>query len=77
MPKNGHDHVFCMYKNGHDHVFCMYKGGNPKVFKSKFKQIEGLCSSSPAENKFDLEMAYEVFFFSDSCRFDLVNKESN
>ena len=32
-------------KHDLDPVFCMYKGGNPKVFKSKFKQNEGLCSS--------------------------------
>ena len=32
---------------------------------------------SPAENKFDLQMAYKVFFLSDSCRLDRVDKESN
>ena len=32
---------------------------------------------SPAENQFDLEMAYKVFFFSDSCSQDLADKESN
>ena len=36
-----------------------------------------ICVLSPAENQFDLEMAYKVFFFSDSCMLDLANEESN
>ena len=30
--------------------------------------LKGFLQNSPAENQFDLEMAYKVFFFSDSCR---------
>ena len=32
--------------------------------------------SSPAQNQFDLELWYKVFFFTDSCRLDIIIKDS-
>ena len=31
---------------------------------------------SPAQNQFDLELWYKVFFFTDSCRLDIAIKDS-
>ena len=31
---------------------------------------------SPAQNQFDLELWYKVFFFTDSCRLDNAIKDS-
>ena len=31
---------------------------------------------SPAQNQFDLELWYKVFFFTDSCRLDITIKDS-
>ena len=32
--------------------------------------------TSPAQNKFDLELWYKVFFFTDSCRLDIAITDS-
>ena len=32
---------------------------------------------SPVENKYDLELDFKVFFFTDSCCSDIVHDESN
>ena len=32
--------------------------------------------NSPAQNQFDLELWYKVFFFTDSCRLDIAIKDS-
>ena len=34
-------------------------------------------TSSPVENKDDLELDFKVFFFTDSCCSDIVHDESN
>ena len=31
---------------------------------------------SPAQNQFDLELWYKVFFFTDSCRLDITIEDS-
>ena len=31
---------------------------------------------SPAQNQFDLELWYKVFFFTDYCRLDIAIKDS-
>ena len=33
-------------------------------------------SYSPAQNQFDLELWYKVFFFIDSCRLDIAINDS-
>ena len=33
-------------------------------------------SFSPAQNQFDLELWYKVFFFTDSCRIDIAINDS-
>ena len=34
------------------------------------------CHISPAQNQFDLELWYKVFFFTDSCRLDIAIRDS-
>ena len=40
--------------------------------------INGLqcIMNSPAQNQFDLELWYKVFFFTDSCRLHIAIKDS-
>ena len=45
-------------------------------YKSKCIRISYI-RSSPVENKYDLELDFKVFFFTDSCCSDIVHDESN
>ena len=38
--------------------------------------IGSVNPASPAQNQFDLELWYKVFFFTDSCRLDITIKDS-
>ena len=49
------------------------------VCKSETAQqgtVEAATCTSPAQNQFDLELWYKVFFSTDSCRLDIAINDS-